>query len=80
MTFRTVPMNLLPNGLTLLQVNPDCAARLDPEARDHFERLAALRRCEDGCNGCDDCTDYDADDDAREPPQFSCRRLSSAAE
>ena len=26
---------LLPNGLTLLQMNPDCAARLDPEARDH---------------------------------------------
>lgn len=31
----TMPMNLLPNGLTLLQQNPDCAARLDPEARDH---------------------------------------------
>lgn len=29
------PRNLLPNGLTLLQVNPDCAARLDVEARDH---------------------------------------------
>lgn len=29
------PMNLLPNGLTLLQVNPDCAARLDVEAKDH---------------------------------------------
>jgi hypothetical protein len=27
--------NMLPNGLTLLQTNPDCAARLDPEARDH---------------------------------------------
>jgi hypothetical protein len=27
--------NVLPNGLTLLQVNPDCAARLDPKARDH---------------------------------------------
>jgi hypothetical protein len=35
MSYRTAPMNLLPNGLTLLQVNPDCAARLDPEARDH---------------------------------------------
>jgi len=33
--FREEPMNLLPNGLTLLQVNPDCAARLDPEAPDH---------------------------------------------
>lgn len=29
------PRNLLPNGLTLLQVNPDCAARLDVEAKDH---------------------------------------------
>jgi hypothetical protein len=29
------PYNLLPNGLTLLQVNPDCAVRLDPEAKDH---------------------------------------------
>ena len=29
------PMNLLPNGLTLLQQNPDCAARLDPDAKDH---------------------------------------------
>jgi hypothetical protein len=27
--YRTVPMNLLPNGLTLLQQNPDCAAQLD---------------------------------------------------
>jgi hypothetical protein len=29
------PRNVLPNGLTLLQVNPDCAARLDVEAADH---------------------------------------------
>lgn len=35
MTYRQVPMNLLPNGLTLLQVNPDCAARLDCDADDH---------------------------------------------
>ncbi len=35
MNYRTMPMNLLPNGLTLLQQNPDCAARLDPEAKDH---------------------------------------------
>ena len=27
--------NVLPNGLTLLQVNPDCAARLDSKARDY---------------------------------------------
>ena len=27
--------NVLPNGLTLLQVNPDCAVRLDKEAKDH---------------------------------------------
>lgn len=35
MTYETNPRNVLPNGLTLLQVNPDCAARLDPQARDH---------------------------------------------
>jgi hypothetical protein len=29
------PRNVLPNGLTLLQVNPDCAARLDCDAKDH---------------------------------------------
>lgn len=29
------PRNLLSNGLTLLQVNPDCAARLDVKAKDH---------------------------------------------
>ena len=29
------PRNVLPNGLTLLQQNPDCAARLDPTAKDH---------------------------------------------
>ena len=30
--------------------------------------------CEHGCNGCDECTDYDSDDDldAREPPEFGC--------
>lgn len=33
--YRQVPMNLLPNGLTLLQQNPDCAARLEPDAKDH---------------------------------------------
>ena len=27
--------NVLPNGLTLLQQNPDCAAKLDPTAKDH---------------------------------------------
>lgn len=35
MNYETNPRNVLPNGLTLLQVNPDCAARLDPQARDH---------------------------------------------
>ena len=35
MTYETNPRNVLPNGLTLLQVNPECAARLDPKARDH---------------------------------------------
>lgn len=35
MTYETNPRNVLPNGLTLLQTNPDCAAQLDPTARDH---------------------------------------------
>lgn len=35
MTYFQHPLNVLPNGLTLLQVNPDCAARLDCEAKDH---------------------------------------------
>ena len=35
MSYTTTPHNVLPNGLTLLQVNPDCAARLDTEAADH---------------------------------------------
>lgn len=35
MNYITMPMNLLPNGLTLLQQNPDCAARLDQSAKDH---------------------------------------------
>lgn len=35
MTYETNPRNVLPNGLTLLQINPDCAAQLDPTARDH---------------------------------------------
>lgn len=35
MNYATNPRNVLPNGLTLLQQNPDCAARLDPEAKDH---------------------------------------------
>lgn len=35
MNYTTNPRNVLQNGLTLLQVNPDCAARLDPKADDH---------------------------------------------
>lgn len=35
MTHETNQRNVLPNGLTLLQVNPDCAARRDQQARDH---------------------------------------------
>ena len=31
----TTPYNVLPNGLTLLQQNPDCAAQLDPSAKDY---------------------------------------------
>ena len=34
MTYTKNPRNVLPNGLTLLQQNPDCAARLDPAAKD----------------------------------------------
>lgn len=33
MSFITNPMNVLPNGLTLLQQNPDCAAQLHPAAK-----------------------------------------------
>jgi len=29
-TYTQNPFNRLPNSLTLLQVNPDCAAQLDP--------------------------------------------------
>lgn len=35
MTYIKNPNNVLSNGLTLLQQNPDCAARLDPTAKDH---------------------------------------------
>ena len=35
MAYTTNPRNVLPNGLTLLQQNPDCAACLDPTAKDH---------------------------------------------
>lgn len=35
MNYQYNPRNVLTNGLTLLQVNPDCAVRLDPEAKDH---------------------------------------------
>jgi len=34
MTYITTPYNNLACGLTLLQVNPDCAAQLSPIARD----------------------------------------------
>lgn len=34
MTYAENPFNRLPNGLTLLQVNPDCAAQLDSNAKD----------------------------------------------
>lgn len=29
-----------------------------------------MRTCEDGCNGCDECTDYADEDDG--PPEFGC--------
>lgn len=34
MNYATITFNHLPNGLTLLQINPDCAVQLDPSARD----------------------------------------------
>jgi hypothetical protein len=34
-SYTTNPHNVLPNGLTLLQQNPDCAAKLDQTAKDH---------------------------------------------
>lgn len=34
------------------------------------------RTCEDGCNGCDDCTDYycgdEYGDEPHGPPEFGC--------
>ncbi len=35
MSYMVLPYNVLTNGLTLLQINPDCAVKLDPEAADH---------------------------------------------
>lgn len=32
MNYITNPRNVMSNGLTLLQVNPDCAAQLDPKS------------------------------------------------
>lgn len=35
MDYEFMPRNVLPNGLTLLQTNPDCAAQLNKDARDY---------------------------------------------
>ncbi len=35
MTYIDQPRNVLRNGLTMLQQNPDIAAKLDPGAKDH---------------------------------------------
>lgn len=35
MSYEINPRNVLPNGLTLLQVNPDCAAQLTGGTRDY---------------------------------------------
>jgi hypothetical protein len=35
MDYEVMPNNVLPNGLTLLQTNPDCAAQLNQDARDY---------------------------------------------
>ena len=56
MDYTTNPRNLLQNGLTLLQVNPDCAAQLDARAKDYGwlytkgadGRWVTLRKLSDG--------------------------------
>ena len=56
MTYETNPRNLLQNGLTVLQVNPDCAAQLDARAKDYGwlytkgadGRWVTLRKLSDG--------------------------------
>ena len=56
MNYLTTPHNVLPNGLTLLQVNPDCAAQLDAAAKDYGwlytkgadGQWVTLRRLSDG--------------------------------
>lgn len=35
LNYQSTPYNHLQNGLTLLQVNPDCAAQLNASARDY---------------------------------------------
>ena len=35
MDYKVILSNELPNGLTLLQTNPDCAAQLRQDARDY---------------------------------------------
>lgn len=35
MDYKVILSNVLPNGLTLLQTNPDCAAQLNQDARDY---------------------------------------------
>ena len=35
MSYEFNARNVLPNGLTLLQVNPDCAMQLDPSQKDY---------------------------------------------
>ena len=56
MDYEVMPSNVLPNGLTLLQVNPDCAAQLDARAKDYGwlytkgadGRWVTLRKLSDG--------------------------------
>lgn len=31
-----------------------------------------MRTCEDGCNGCDECSDWDYVDESDCPPEFGC--------
>jgi len=54
--------------------------------RDEAEKLAARhnaqdrakrRACEHGCNGCDDCTDYNADDDGVKATHSAHRLLGA---
>ena len=53
-------------GITLaMRGRREAAVPLDELVRRHAARRKTMdyeRTCEQGCNGCDECTDYEADD------------------